>query len=107
MTTNKIRNVLILGAGTMGLQIGLVSAISGFDVIIYDAFEKALKQAGQRMKKLAEALVKHGRIDPEKGSSLLRWGHYLCPLLHGSRAAGSPGENGFYSSIIRCSFEHG
>jgi len=57
----------------MGLQIGLVSAISGFDVIIYDAFEKALKQAGQRMKKLAEALVKHGRIDPEKAAAgLLR-----------------------------------
>ena len=73
MSTKKIRNVLILGAGTMGLQIGIQCAVSQFDVIIYDAFDKALEQAGQRMKKLAEDLVKHGRTDREKaGAGLLR-----------------------------------
>ena len=34
MHDDTISNVVILGAGTMGLQIGLLSAISGFDVII-------------------------------------------------------------------------
>ena len=87
MNTNKIRNVLILGAGTMGLQIGLVSAISGFDVIIYDAFEKALKHASQRMKKLAETLVKHGRIDQEKAAAgLLRIRFTSDPETAGKKA---------------------
>ncbi len=68
-----MKNILIIGAGTMGLQIGLVSAISGFDVIIYDAFEQALEQAEKRIQKLAGRLVDQGRIDGEKAKAgLLR-----------------------------------
>ncbi|OQY51332.1 MAG: hypothetical protein B6230_05150 [Desulfobacteraceae bacterium 4572_89] len=35
MSEHKIKTILILGAGTMGLQIGLTCACSGFDVTIY------------------------------------------------------------------------
>jgi 3-hydroxybutyryl-CoA dehydrogenase len=31
-----IKNVLILGSGTLGLRIGLQSGISGFNTTIYD-----------------------------------------------------------------------
>lgn len=68
-----MKNILIIGAGTMGLQIGLISAASGFDVIIYDAFEKALEQAEKRVQKLARRLVNRGRIEGEKAQAgLLR-----------------------------------
>ena len=62
MHKNIINNVLILDAGTMGLQIGLLCAVQGFDVTLYDTFDKALEQAGQRVKKIAGHLVNQGRI---------------------------------------------
>ncbi len=87
MSENKINTVLILGAGTMGLQIGIQCAVSGFDVIIYDAFEKALKHASQRMKKLTENLVKHSRIDQEKAAAgLLRIKFINDPETAGKKA---------------------
>jgi 3-hydroxybutyryl-CoA dehydrogenase len=87
MSENKIKNILILGAGTMGLQIGLISAISGFDVTIYDAVEKALKQADQRIKKLVGKFVKHGRIDEKKaGAGLLRIRFTSNPETAGRKA---------------------
>ena len=73
MQNNKISNILVLGAGTMGLQIGLLSATSGFDVIIYDAFDQALEEAGARLQKLARNLVGKGRLEREKAEAgLLR-----------------------------------
>ena len=73
MQNDKISNILILGAGTMGLQIGLLSATSGFDVIIYDAFDRALEDAGVRLQKLAKKLVNNGRIERENADAgLLR-----------------------------------
>ncbi|MEA1969247.1 MAG: 3-hydroxyacyl-CoA dehydrogenase [Thermodesulfobacteriota bacterium] len=73
MTTKKIKNVLILGAGTMGLQIGIQCAVSGFDVTIYDAFAKALEQAEQRVPKITDSFVNHGRLEQKKADAgLLR-----------------------------------
>ncbi|MEA2109849.1 MAG: 3-hydroxyacyl-CoA dehydrogenase [Pseudomonadota bacterium] len=73
MKNDEISNVLILGAGTMGLQIGLLCAVSGFKVIIYDPFEQALEEAGSRLKKLAGELVSKGRLEQEKADTgLLR-----------------------------------
>ena len=73
MQSNKINNILVLGAGTMGLQIGLLCAASGFDVIIYDAFVQALEKAEIRLQKLAKNLATRGRIEQEKvDAGLLR-----------------------------------
>ncbi|MCD6292434.1 MAG: 3-hydroxyacyl-CoA dehydrogenase [Deltaproteobacteria bacterium] len=73
MKNQKIKNILILGAGTMGLQIGLLCATSGFNVIIYDTFAQALNAAETRLRKLAEELVKKGRLEQEKAEAgLLR-----------------------------------
>ena len=73
MKNEEISNVLILGAGTMGLQIGLLCAVSGFNVIIYDAFDQALEKAAARLQKLAENLVTKGRLQQEKADAgLLR-----------------------------------
>jgi len=40
-----LKNVLILGAGTLGLRVGLQSAISGFNTTIYDVSADALIKA--------------------------------------------------------------
>ena len=87
MQNNKISTILILGAGTMGLQIGLLSATSGFDVIIYDAFEQALKEARARLQKLAGNLVSKGRVEQEKADAgLLRIRFTSDPETAGRKA---------------------
>ncbi|MDY0132996.1 MAG: 3-hydroxyacyl-CoA dehydrogenase [Desulforegulaceae bacterium] len=61
----KINNVLILGAGTMGQQIGLQSAVSGFNVTIYDINEDFIKKAEERLPKLAKKIAASGRFSRE------------------------------------------
>ena len=51
-----IKKVLIVGAGTMGQQIGLQSAIHGFNVTIYDITEDALATAMKRMRRYLDQL---------------------------------------------------
>jgi len=50
-----IKNVLILGSGTLGLRIGLQSAISGFNTVIYDINEATFIAA----KKIQEGILKN------------------------------------------------
>lgn len=45
MKLTEIKNVLILGGGTLGLRIGLQSAISGFNTTIYDINENVFSSA--------------------------------------------------------------
>ncbi|MFW9971274.1 MAG: 3-hydroxyacyl-CoA dehydrogenase NAD-binding domain-containing protein, partial [Candidatus Odinarchaeota archaeon] len=45
MEINKIRNVLVVGAGTMGHAIAQVYAQHGFDVFLIDLNQKKLDHA--------------------------------------------------------------
>lgn len=45
MKQDTIRRVLIIGAGTMGQQIAWQCASHGYDVVVYDAFAKALRDS--------------------------------------------------------------
>ncbi|MBU0971290.1 MAG: 3-hydroxyacyl-CoA dehydrogenase [Proteobacteria bacterium] len=72
----KIKRVLILGAGTMGLQIGLQCAAWNFDVTIYDAFDPALETAKKRLGKLAASLAGHKRVSREQAEGALTRIHF-------------------------------
>ena len=50
-----IKNVLILGSGTLGLRIGLQSATSGFNTVIYDIHSDAFDAA----KKIQDSILKN------------------------------------------------
>lgn len=62
---SDIKEILILGSGTLGLRIGLQAAISGFDVIIYDIADKVFEQAKGIHSGILKGLVKSGKLDPE------------------------------------------
>ena len=71
-----IKNVLILGSGTLGLRVGLQSAISGFDTIIYDINDKAIEQAKATQGKILKSLLKREIIDEalaQKALSRIKW----------------------------------
>ncbi|MFK8057744.1 MAG: 3-hydroxyacyl-CoA dehydrogenase NAD-binding domain-containing protein [Saprospiraceae bacterium] len=63
MTLREIKTFGILGAGTLGWKIGLQAALSGFNVLMFDISAKQLATAETFQDKLAQRLVKAGRID--------------------------------------------
>lgn len=60
MTIEDVRTVLILGAGSMGQEIGLVCAMHGYDVIVYDVKPEALDNGAAKVREYADQLVDEG-----------------------------------------------
>jgi len=52
--TMKIKNVTIAGAGVLGSQIAWQTALYGYNVTVYDAFEEGLEKGKEFHKKFAE-----------------------------------------------------
>ena len=61
MNVEDIKNILIIGSGTMGQQIGLLFAANGYDVVLYDISDDILKNAYSRIVKLSGSMVKTGK----------------------------------------------
>jgi 3-hydroxybutyryl-CoA dehydrogenase len=57
-----IKNVLIIGCGTLGLRIGLRCALDGCNVRMYDISDKILQRALATQEKLLSAFIKRGTI---------------------------------------------
>jgi 3-hydroxybutyryl-CoA dehydrogenase len=66
MNIGDIKRVLILGAGTMGQQIGLQCAMYGYEVVYYDLSQEILNKALRRITKLGSWYVSSGRLTEEK-----------------------------------------
>ncbi|MFY9169228.1 3-hydroxybutyryl-CoA dehydrogenase [anaerobic digester metagenome] len=66
MKLSDIKRVLILGAGTMGQQIGFICAMHGYTVVMHDLSEEILDKAIRRMEKLGSWFVSAGRITPDQ-----------------------------------------
>jgi len=63
MNVDDIHRVLIIGSGTMGLQIGLQCATHGYQVALYDIDPAALERGWGRIRAYADDLVATGAID--------------------------------------------
>ena len=66
MELSEIRNILILGSGTLGLRIGLASAINGYRVIIYDINEDSFQEAEKVQNSILYQLVNDGKLADSK-----------------------------------------
>ena len=62
MELEDIKKVLIIGAGTMGQQIGFQCAIHGFEIALYDVAQDVLDKALTRLDKLAGGFVAAGKL---------------------------------------------
>ncbi|MGH2881915.1 MAG: 3-hydroxyacyl-CoA dehydrogenase NAD-binding domain-containing protein, partial [Solirubrobacteraceae bacterium] len=69
MQIDEIRRVVVVGAGTMGQQIGFKCAGHGLDVVLYDITPEALESARQRIESYAAKLVGDGAITAEARDS--------------------------------------
>ncbi len=53
-----IKNVMVAGGGTLGSQIAWQTAFKGFNVTVYDAFEKGLQRGKQFHQQYANVFLK-------------------------------------------------
>jgi 3-hydroxybutyryl-CoA dehydrogenase len=65
MEIQDVRRVAIVGAGTMGQQIGFQCAGHGYDVVLYDVDPAALEAARRRIESYARGLEAGGSITAE------------------------------------------
>ncbi len=59
-----IKNVLVLGSGTLGLRIALVNALNGYKVTVYDIREEAFEQAKRIQAEVIKFLI-HSKVITE------------------------------------------
>ena len=67
-----IKNVLIVGSGTMGQQIGFQCAMHGFKVTMYDVRKEALDSCRAIHREYAELFRKRGKSQTEIDAALAR-----------------------------------
>lgn len=59
-----MNKIMVVGAGTMGLDIAQVFAKAGFTVIVRDISEEIIGKAEARLDKTLDKLVEKGKLDP-------------------------------------------
>ncbi|MFH0998896.1 MAG: 3-hydroxyacyl-CoA dehydrogenase [Pseudomonadota bacterium] len=72
MKIDDIRNILIIGAGTMGQQIAFQCAVSGYEVVLFDIEPALLENSVKRIAKLAGSFRNSGRLTAEEGEAALK-----------------------------------
>src|ERR1700674_2451745 len=69
---HELKRVLVVGAGTMGSQIALQTALSGrYEVTLVDSVEGQLERARAQNTKLLDRAVEKGRLTQEVASKAL------------------------------------
>lgn len=71
MNIDEIKQVLIVGSGNMGQQIGFQIAVSGYNVVLYDIAENLLDKAMDRIAKLAKTYIAGGRLNDQTAEESL------------------------------------
>jgi 3-hydroxybutyryl-CoA dehydrogenase len=71
MKIEDIRRILIVGAGTMGQEIGLQCARFGYEVVLYDLDPAQLDRATARQRAVLARLVAEGHLTPAEAETTL------------------------------------
>ena len=80
-----IQRVLIVGAGTMGLQIGFQCAAHGCDVVVHDTSAEALAKAPERVRTYAGEIEAAGAWSQEQLSGGLQRMSFVVDLAEAAR----------------------
>jgi 3-hydroxybutyryl-CoA dehydrogenase len=69
---SELKNIVVVGAGTMGSQIALQTALSGrYGVTLVDSVPAQLERAAAQNKKLVDRSVEKGRLTADQASAAL------------------------------------
>jgi 3-hydroxybutyryl-CoA dehydrogenase len=67
----EIKQVAVIGAGTMGSGIAQVAATAGCNVLLYDAFPQALERASMQLRNTFSKLVEKGKYSSSEAQTIL------------------------------------
>lgn len=67
----EIKNITIIGSGTLGSRIGLQAAISGYQVFFFDISDSAIEKAKSVIDKIIVQLIKAGTLTDDKKQETL------------------------------------
>ena len=67
-----IKNILVLGSGTLGLRIALANALNGYIVVIYDIEEKVFEQAKKIQSEIIETLLSKELITKVQATNAIK-----------------------------------
>lgn len=87
MTMEEIKKVAVVGAGAMGRQIGMNTAIHGYEVTICDIAPQVLADAQKWAKEYLAGRVAKGRMTQEKVDSIAKALHFSGDIDAGVREA--------------------
>ena len=76
-----IKNIFVIGAGTMGNGIAQVAATSGYDVTCMDVMPAALEKAKANIQKSSAKLFEKGVITEEQKESIEKI-HFATDMMH-------------------------
>jgi 3-hydroxybutyryl-CoA dehydrogenase len=82
-----IRNISVLGSGTMGRGIAYLAAVSGFDTVIFDVDPAALDAARASIESTLRKGVEKGKLAAEKASEAIARVHLVPDLEPASSGA--------------------
>ncbi|MCI6361985.1 3-hydroxyacyl-CoA dehydrogenase family protein, partial [Intestinimonas butyriciproducens] len=66
-----MKKIVVIGSGTMGLDIAQVFAKKSFDVVVRDISDEILKANEARLNKSLDKLVAKGKMDEAKKADIL------------------------------------
>jgi 3-hydroxybutyryl-CoA dehydrogenase len=72
MKSEDIKNVLIVGAGTMGQQITVPCITHGLNVVLYDIEDTMLQKALSRIRKILDGYVKWKKITDDEADAAMK-----------------------------------
>jgi len=80
MKIDDIKTILVIGAGTMGHQIGFLCAMHGFNVKIYDNTLEGLENAKKRIDALADKCIAKKQLVSDSKKSVIDQIHFFDDL---------------------------
>jgi 3-hydroxybutyryl-CoA dehydrogenase len=86
MKIEDVHTLLVIGAGTMGTQIALQSAMYGYQVNLYDIRPEALDQGMQMMRGYLDPMLGQGAISAEQAAAALARIHPTTDPVSAARA---------------------
>jgi 3-hydroxybutyryl-CoA dehydrogenase len=86
MNIEELHTVLVIGAGTMGRQIALQSAMYGLDVNLYDISQDALEKGLAQIHEYADGMIVQGAFSKEQAQGILARIHPTTDPVTAARA---------------------